>query len=240
MLGKDDIRRRVWGLLESKGVARFPRPVYGRIPNFIGAEMAAKRIAEQKEFKNARVIKVNPDSPQMPIRRLILELGKTLIMPTPKLRSGFLLLDPKRIQRRNLAEASSIRGAFKHGRLCSLRDLPRIDLVIVGSVAVTRDGIRIGKGGGYSEIEYGILRELNLIEEETPVFTSIHDLQLIDEAPKEEHDLTVDLISTPKRSIRIRREHPQPKGIFWRKLSEKRLHEMPILLELKRILQERG
>ena len=240
MLGKDDIRRRVWGLLESKGVARFPRPVYGRIPNFIGAEMAARRIAEQKEFKNARVIKVNPDSPQMPIRRLILELGKTLIMPTPKLRSGFLLLDPKRIQRRNLAEASSIRGAFKHGRLCPLRDLPSIDLVIVGSVAVSRDGIRIGKGGGYSEIEYGILRELNLIEEETPVFTSIHDLQLIDEAPKEEHDLTVDLISTPRRIIRIRRKQPQPKGIFWRELSERRLHEMPILLELKKILHERS
>ena len=240
MLGKDDIRRRVWGLLESKGVARFPRPVYGRIPNFIGAEMAAKRIAERKEFKNARVIKVNPDSPQMPIRRLILELGKTLIMPTPKLRSGFLLLDPKRIQRRNLAEASSIRGAFKHGRLCPLRDLPSIDLVIVGSVAVSRDGIRIGKGGGYSEIEYGILRELNLVDEETPVFTSIHDLQLIDEAPREEHDLTVDLISTPRRIIRIKRKYPQPKGIFWSELSDRHMHEMPILLELKRILHGRS
>ena len=240
MLGKDEIRRRIWGLLESRGVARFPRPVYGRIPNFIGAEKAAERISEQKEFKSARVIKVNPDSPQMPIRRLILESGKTLIMPTPKLRSGFLLLDPKQIKRRNLAEASSIRGAFKYGRTCPLKDLPRIDLVIVGSVAVSKDGIRIGKGGGYSEIEYGILRELNLIEEGTPVFTSIHDLQLIDEAPIEEHDLTVDLISTPRRIIRIRRVHPQPKGIFWRKLSEKRLHEMPILLELKRILQERG
>ena len=240
MLGKDEIRRRIWGLLESRGVARFPRPVYGRIPNFIGAEKAAERISEQKEFKSARVIKVNPDSPQMPIRRLILESGKTLIMPTPKLRSGFLLLDPKQIQRRNLAEASSIRGAFKYGRTCPLKDLPCIDLVIVGSVAVSKDGIRIGKGGGYSEIEYGILRELNLIEEGTPVFTSIHDLQLIDEAPREEHDLTVDLISTPRRIIRIRRVHPQPKGIFWRKLSERRLHEMPILLELKRILHERG
>ena len=240
MLGKDEIRRRIWGLLESRGVARFPRPIYGRIPNFIGAEKAAERISEQKEFKSARVIKVNPDSPQMPIRRLILESSKTLIMPTPKLRSGFLLLDPKQIQRRNLAEASSIRGAFKYGRTYPLKDLPCIDLVIVGSVAVSKDGIRIGKGGGYSEIEYGILRELNLIEEGTPIFTSIHDLQLIDEAPREEHDLTVDLISTPRRIIRIRRVHPQPKGIFWRKLSERRLHEMPILLELKRILHERG
>jgi len=240
LLGKDEIRRRVWGLLESRGVARFPRPVYGRIPNFIGAEKAAERIAEQREFKSANVIKVNPDSPQMPIRRLILESGKTLIMPTPRLRSGFLLLDPRSIQRRNLAEASSIRGAFKYGRVCPLMDLPSIDLVIVGSVAVSRDGIRIGKGGGYSEIEYGILRELNLIDEETPIFTSIHDLQLIDEAPREEHDLTVDLISTPRRIIRVKRKYPQPRGIFWSELSDRRIREMPILLELKRIMHGRG
>jgi 5-formyltetrahydrofolate cyclo-ligase len=41
---KRELRERVWRLLEERGVARFPRPVYGRIPNFVGAETAARRI----------------------------------------------------------------------------------------------------------------------------------------------------------------------------------------------------
>jgi hypothetical protein len=44
--------------------ARFPRPVHHRIPNFVDAEKAAQRLADLPEFKAAKVIKVNPDTPQ--------------------------------------------------------------------------------------------------------------------------------------------------------------------------------
>jgi len=234
---KDEIRREVWGILEERGIARFPRPIRGRIPNFAGAEKAAKRMTAQKEFENAEVIKVNPDSPQIPVRRFALASGKLLVMPTPRLRKGFMLLDPGRIPREALAKASTLRGAFKYGRMCSLRELPRVDLIVVGSVAVSKDGVRIGKGGGYSEIEYGILRELELIDEEPPVFTSIHDLQIVDSAPKEEHDLVIDCIFTPRRTFKIKRKHSQPKGILWERLTDRQLREMPILLELRKILK---
>jgi len=233
---KDEIRKEIWKILENRGVARFPKPIHGRIPNFMGAEKAAERMINQKEFENAEVIKVNPDSPQMPVRRLALKLGKLLIMPTPRLKKGFMLLDPDKIPREALVKASTIRGAFKYGRICSLKELPQVDLVVVGSVAVSKDGVRIGKGGGYSEIEYGILRELSLIDEGTPVFTSIHDFQLIDSAPKEDHDLVIDFIFTPRRTLRIRRKYPQPKGILWERLTDRQICEMPVLLELRKIL----
>jgi len=55
---KRELRERVWRLLEERGVARFPRPVYGRIPNFEGAETAARRILQLEEFR-ARVVKVS-------------------------------------------------------------------------------------------------------------------------------------------------------------------------------------
>ncbi|MCG2909800.1 MAG: 5-formyltetrahydrofolate cyclo-ligase, partial [Stygiolobus sp.] len=42
MLSKCEIRQKIWRLLEEKDIASFPRPVYGRIPNFKGAEMASK------------------------------------------------------------------------------------------------------------------------------------------------------------------------------------------------------
>ena len=235
MLDKDEIRKEVWRILEKKGVARFPKPIQGRIPNFIGAEKAAERMISQKEFKNSEVIKVNPDSPQIPVRRFALMSGKLLIMPTPRLKKGFMLLDPRKIPLNALVKASTLRGAFKYGRICHLKELPQVDLIIVGSVAVSKDGVRIGKGGGYSEIEYGILRELRLIDEKTPVFTSIHDLQIVDSAPKEDHDLVVDCIFTPRRIFRIERKYPQPERILWERLTERQIMEMPILLELKKI-----
>jgi 5-formyltetrahydrofolate cyclo-ligase len=110
-LSKDDIRRRIWFLMEEKGVARFPRPVYGRIPNFAGSEVAAQKLAEQREFKQAKVVKVNPDSPQKMVRYLTLISGKTLIMPTPKLKHGFLLLNPNEIPK------SALDSSFKIDRL---------------------------------------------------------------------------------------------------------------------------
>ncbi len=99
--------------------------------------------------------------------------------------------------------------------------------------------MRIGKGGGYSEIEYGILRELGLISEETPIFTTVHDIQIIGKAPRMEHDFVVDAIFTPKKIVRVERKYSQPKGIIWENLTEQQLREMPILHELKKILNLR-
>jgi len=236
LLDKGEIREKVWRMLEERGAARFPKPIQGRIPNFLGAEKAAERLVSQKEFENADVIKVNPDSPQRMIRQAALQSGKLLIMPTPRLRRGFIMLDPNKISTNAFMRASTIKGAFKYGRICRLKDLPCVDLIVVGSVAVSKDGVRVGKGGGYSEIEYGILRELKLIDERTPVFTSIHDLQIVDSVSREDHDLVVDLVSTPKRVLRIERKYPQPRGILWDELKNHRLREMPLLMELKKIL----
>lgn len=233
---KDDIRRRIWDLMEKTNVARFPRPVYGRIPNFIGAEMAARKLAELEEFKRAKVVKVNPDSPQKTVRYLVLASGKTLLMPTPKLKSGFLLIDPGRIPRRAYEEASTIQGAFKYGRACGLKDIPKVDLIVAGSVAVSRDGVRIGKGSGYSELEYGILRELGAVGDETAVLTTVHDIQIVDFIPKEPYDLVVNAIITPTRVIRIEHVGERPRGILWDMLPAERLREIPVLMELKAYL----
>jgi len=98
---------------------------------------------------------------------LALSQGKRLLTPTPRLRKGFLLLDPANIPRRSLRAASTISGAFRlraastisgafrNGRPVKLQDLPRVDLIVAGSVAVSPQGCRIGKGGGYSELGIG-------------------------------------------------------------------------------------
>lgn len=237
---KEAIRKRIWRSLEESGVSRFPRPIKGRIPNFLGAEKAARNLARLSEFQRARAVKVNPDAPQTLVRKTVLSEGKLLIMPTPRLRRGFLALDPSSIPGSVLPRASTIRGAFAHGRPISIEDLSTIDLVVAGSVAVSRSGARVGKGGGYSEIEYGILRESGLLAEETPIATTVHDLQVVDNAPVEDHDFLVDIIATPSEVIRVNRGRRQPSGILWEKVTPKMLEVMPILREVrkKRVLNQ--
>lgn len=229
MGSKEEIRNRVWALMEREGVYKPPLPIRHRIPNFIGAERAAERLRDLQAFRDAEVVKVNPDSPQSPVRKLVLSAGKLLIMPTPRLRRGFLLIDPRGLPEGAIGMAATIKGAFKFGKGMDLDEAPRIDFIVAGSVAVAPDGSRLGKGGGYSEIEYGILRELGIIDEGTPMATTVHDVQIVEEVPMDDHDLAVDYIITPTRILETHRGLPRPKGIIWGKLPSDAIGEIPLL-----------
>src|SRR5438270_2311696 len=65
---KSAARQWVWDRLVAEGVARFPFPPHGRIANFAGAEVAAARLFKIEPWKSATAIKVDPDSPQRPLR----------------------------------------------------------------------------------------------------------------------------------------------------------------------------
>lgn len=230
---KKALRQRIWKYLEDHDIARFPRPVYNRIPNFEGAEKAAERIRDLQGFALAKVVKVNPDAPQAHVRRIVLEEGKILLMPTPRLSAGFLKLDSKRISKKTIRKAVSISGAFRMGEKVSLESLPNIDLIVAGSVAVSSGGGRIGKGEGYSELEYGILRESGLLRDDVRIATTVHDSQLVETFPVEEHDIPVDYILTPTRTHETKTSLPRPKGIYWELVTQDMLRKMPILEELR-------
>lgn len=202
-LTKDEIRMRIWRLMEEREIACFPRPVFQRIPNFIGAEKAALNLRKLPEYKTAKVVFCNPDSPQRHVREIALKDKKILIMATPRLRSGFLLLDPRVIPRDRIFEASSIRGAFKHGRLIAPSEV-RVDLFVAGSVAVSQDGERLGKGTGYSDKEYALLKNAGSLTSETPVVTTVHDVQIVEKISRDEWDVAVDVIVTPTKIIRVK------------------------------------
>ena len=78
---KWDLRKKVWNFLEDNDLADFPRPVHHRIPNFKGSAKAGERLAELPEFINAKVVKVNPDTPQKSVRVAALRSEKSLDMP---------------------------------------------------------------------------------------------------------------------------------------------------------------
>jgi 5-formyltetrahydrofolate cyclo-ligase len=230
MKTKDAIRDAIWDLLEKENIARFPG-AHGRIPNFAGAEKCASLLSGAPLWQQAKTIKANPDSPQRAIRQRALEEGKIVYMAVPRLRSlkPFIELDPKKLTVSPF-RASTIAGASEHGRLVTLDEFKEIDLIVCGSVAVNRSGARVGKGGGYSDLEYALLREEGKVDDRTPILTSVHPLQIIRaEIPMTDHDIPLNAVVTPSQWISLKPRYPKPKGIYWNLLPPEKIGAIPIL-----------
>lgn len=230
---KQEIRQVIWKKLKDSNAASFPFPVEGRIPNYKGSPEAAALLTKTEFWNKAKIIKANPDSPQKYIRELALRYGKKIFMAVPKLAAAkpFLELDPCEIG--NHREAASIKGAVKFGKAVSLGELPLIDLIITGSVAINRDGRRLGKGGGYSDMEYALAKTYGKITDATLIVTTVHPLQITDmDIPKEEHDITVEYIVTPGEVIKATGSYSSPEGIIREILSQQQINEIPALAEI--------
>ncbi len=217
--------------MDREGVSRFPG-AEGRIPNFAGAKAAAERLARHPAWQSADTMKANPDSPQTHVRRLALEQGKTLVMAVPRLRDQhpFRLLDPAKLEEEQLREAATIKGALRHGEVIDLDQVPELDLVLTGSVAVNLKGARMGKGGGFSDLEYGLLLEAGKIDRRTIVATTVHPIQILREnLLMTGHDIPVNLVATARAVIEVDGAYKRPPGILWDHLQPPQIHEIPVL-----------
>jgi 5-formyltetrahydrofolate cyclo-ligase len=108
-----------------------------------------------------------------------------------------------------------------------------VDLVVCGSVAVNRNGARIGKGGGFSDIEVALLRDAGLVGPTTVLATTVHPLQVVDEPlPEVEHDFRVHLIVTTDEVITCEPVR-QLSGLLWERLHSEKLAAIPALATRK-------
>ena len=217
-----------WNRLEEAGAVA--PGVHGHIPNFIGKESAAARLAELDAWRAARVVKANPDKAQLPVRVLALDAGKLLYMAVPRLATvkPFYRLDPV-VLAAPFDIAASSGGASDAVPTVGVEEMQAVDFIVSGSVAVNRDGVRVGKGAGYSDIEVALLTEAGLIGPATTIVTTVHHLQVVDgELPEAEHDFSVDLILTPDEVIRCRPPRP-PRGIVVDQLSRAISEAIPAL-----------
>ena len=203
---KERLRNLIWDTLENECSFKLvnpeqpPKKPHGRIPDFIGSAEAAGMLRDTEEWQNSEVIFSSPDTAQKKVREFALLDKKLLIMASPKLKNGFLLIDPYTCER-NEKTASTINGAFKFGK--KIQDFPEVDLVVEGSVAVDKSGNRLGKGGGYGDREISELLSQKAINMSTPVVTTVHEVQIVNKIPTEEHDQKINMIVTPIRVIRI-------------------------------------
>ncbi len=236
LAAKAELRDEVWTALTAAKVARFPG-ARNRISNFTGAEAAAERLRAHPAWQAARTVKCNPDSAQLPVRQRALEDGKLVYMAVPRLAEPepFFLLDPD-----DLADpprkAASIAGATRSARRIAVADLESVDLVVTGCVAVGTDGARLGKGGGFADLEFALASAAGLIGTHTTVVTTVHELQVraAGEIPTSAHDAPVDLVVTPERIVDCRPGRgPRPNGgVRWAELTPEKIAAIPLLTRL--------
>jgi 5-formyltetrahydrofolate cyclo-ligase len=233
LAAKAALRQEVWSAMRAARVARFPGAA-GRIPNFTGAEAAAERLRATPQWQAAGTLKANPDSAQLPVRQRALEDGKTVYMAVPRLagQQPFFALDPAHLSGPPRA-AASISGAARSARRVTLAELSPVDLVVMGCVAAGEDGSRLGKGGGFADLEFALAAAAGLIGPDTVSVTTVHELQLraAGTIPMTGHDVPVDLVITPERIIDCRpRRRPRPApGICWEDLTEEKIAAIPLL-----------
>ncbi len=233
---KAALRETVWDRLQDAGAARFPG-AHGRIPNFTGAEDAAEALRGTTVWEAARTVKANPDSPQWPVRQRALEDGKTVYMAVPRLaeEQPFFLLDPDHLAE-SPRKASSIKGASRNARTVDVDALDPVDLVVAGCVAVTPSGARLGKGGGFSDLELAIAAAAGLVDEHTRIVTTVHEVQVLEDGaiPTTGHDLWLDCIVTPERVIEVaRRDDWSLPTLAWDELTEDKIAAIPLLGRLR-------
>jgi 5-formyltetrahydrofolate cyclo-ligase len=233
LAAKAELREEVWSAMRAAKVARFPGTA-GRIPNFTGAEAAAERLRAMPEWQATGTVKANPDSAQWPVRQRALEDGKTVYMAVPRLagQEPFFALDPDHLSEPP-RKAASISGAARSARRVTLAELSPVDLVVMGSVAASEDGARLGKGGGFADLEFALATAAGLIGPRTVAVTTVHELQLRPAGviPLTEHDVPVDFIVTPERVIDCRPRHGprHVAAIRWEDLTEEKIAAIPLL-----------
>lgn len=240
---KEKLRQSLWRELQQQGAVKHD-PV-GHIPNFVGAEAAADRLATLPIWRSAQVIKCNPDSPQQPVRLKALVEGKVLYMAVPQLAQVecFVEVTAASLAAQGLSPeaGASMAGALRHGRWVRLEAMQAVDLVLVGCVAVTAAGGRMGKGAGFADLELAMLHELGRVQPQTPIATTVHELQVVDDRVGEKaltmqaHDWPLDWIVTPTRSLATHTTLLRPPGIDWASLQPDQLAQIPILQKLRQV-----
>ncbi len=236
---KNSARNYVWQRLETEFFALEPFPVWNRIPNFKGAEAAARKLFRLEPWSSASSLKIGPDSALVYVRVEALRRGIKVYVPTPRLAGAFMLLDPEKIVAEQIVHASARENFAEYSKAVGLSDLPHFDGIVAGSVAVTKDGRRAGKGAGYSDLEFALLRELG--HSPVPVATIVHEAQIVEGFPVETTDQRLHSIATPSSvwltGVDLK---DAPSQIEWSLIDRDIIASMPPLQEIYELAKQKN
>lgn len=235
------IRQQIWGKLHdvARPDTRFHMNFAEVIPDFEGSETATEHLVRMPAYQSASYSFITPDNCLVDLRRRMIAEGKPFVMSTYGIYRGFLLLEPGMVPPGAELYAAWLDGMEHFGRPITLEEISargRFDFMVTGASAVSRDGVRFGKGHGFFDLEWGMFTDLGLADEDTPVVAVVHDVQVVEEKLiPSETDILVDYIATPSGLHAVERTAKRPRGVKWELLDPKQIDETLPLQELQRI-----
>lgn len=157
-----ELREQIWSRLVRENAAAYPIPPHGHNPNFKGARAAAKNLMLHQTLKASSVVLVGMEAALLPLREMILEAEKTLIVPHRSKKDAFWKL-------RSVPKKAARIGNFHlFGSGC---DLTGVQCAVIASVAIDANGNRLSKGFGFAA--HGVPVSV-------PTFSIAHEIMLLE------------------------------------------------------------
>jgi 5-formyltetrahydrofolate cyclo-ligase len=232
-------RERIWTELSrvARPDSRFHWDFSSFIADFEGSDRCIQRIRDLDSYATNDPIFITPDNSTEGLRAQAMADGHTILMTTYGIRRGFLQLDGASVPAGERRYAATLDGMDRYAAPVSLAELrggPTIALLVTGGSAVgLTNGIRFGKGHGYFDLEWAILSEIGRVDESSQVVDVVHDCQVVDEELEgEDHDVPVDWIVTPTRTLRVPTAARSLGYVRWEMLEHSPLADVPPIREL--------
>tara|TARA_Y100000590_G_scaffold280397_1_gene315004 strand:- start:10385 stop:11128 length:744 start_codon:yes stop_codon:yes gene_type:complete len=239
---KQQIRLKVWKELKNIALpdSRFHLNFEEYIPDFKDSINAHNQIIKSEEYKKSKLLFITPDNCLTTVREQAIRDGKTIIVSTYGIYRGFICISKNMVSEGNEIFASTLDGLEYFGKNISLneiKNLGKVDLMLTGASAVSKNGVRFGKGHGFFDLEWGMFADLKIVDESTPIIAVVHDVQVVSfNLEPSNTDIIVDTIITNKQKLSTNRKKKRPSGIYWDLLEKGMLDATPPLRELKKIL----
>ena len=232
------VREKVWTALRSvaRPDSRFHWDFASFIADFEGSDICSEYLRGFESWTRSDLLFITPDNSTEAVRRAAISDRKAFLMTTYGIRRGFLMLDPEDVPANELAYAATLDGMDHYGRPVDLGEVAKlghIGLLVTGGSAVGYDGLRIGKGHGYFDLEWALLSEVGSTDESTEIVDVVHDCQVIDlEIAALEHDVRVDWIVTPTRAIKVKGPARLPGRVRWELIGGTEFELIPPVIDL--------
>ncbi|HOA88395.1 MAG TPA: 5-formyltetrahydrofolate cyclo-ligase [Propioniciclava tarda] len=232
-------RQRIWDelLKVARPDSRFHWDFAEFIADFEGSPACSDRVRALDAYATTAPVFITPDNSTEDLRMKAMADGKKILMTTYGIRRGFLLLDPADVPAEDRRYAATLDGMDRYATpvtMAELRQGPVIELLVTGGSAVSANGVRFGKGHGYFDLEWAMLSEIGRVNEASQIVDVVHDCQVVDEhMDGEDHDVAVDWIITPTRTIHIPQPGRRIGHIRWEWLPGTELEFLPPINELR-------
>ncbi|SMC17607.1 5-formyltetrahydrofolate cyclo-ligase [Desulfacinum hydrothermale DSM 13146] len=221
---KEQIRRE---LLQTEAFHNAPPPRWGK---------AAERLRRLPSYRTAPCLLIPPLQAFRQIALNALTDGKRLILTTPQLQSGFSLVDPRAVPPHKRPQAVYPHRSNPFAQRIDYRTQrpPRVDLILTSSLAVARDGSRLGDGSGHLDLLVACLSQLGWLKKGTRIVTVVAPFQIVSPLPMKRTDVGVHWVLSDEETIATGWNQPLHMPLLWPRLDRKRIRRNDVLFYLSR------